>query len=498
MDRIKEFIGIGIVCSVGLATFIFVVSLISRGYEALTTKKVDLLLANSTPYEIQFVLAYPKDNKNVKTQGWYSLDPGEIWEKSEVKFPRNVEASFYVFAKTKDHEFVRWLHSSDIPKGKEPAIYWESLDLSHVISNKAMDFVSRPGELPEATGRIQKVGMTRILPSETNSKVFSYVFAPPIKFPNLYPKSSKLSHVAASCLEAKSLAQSLHRQKRFLSTWHGQTTFPFHLGLRIDDKNGPFKKGVAVYPGYNSLPQGEPMPFQPGDILVSLDLSEVYSNWDVGSILYDHATDHQYGGIDEAIPYKVVRNGKLYSGYTTYWFDYKYWSEKPEAPTEGGTLLWSAWDGVSFGFGEQTAAAVTKGLEGLANGLSWLASKLDDTSSPNYIRGPSYKELKWRFTQAEAMRRQWHGESYKIGEFGSYLVSLPRAGVKAFGGKTASRFASSTAGRMSFEIAENIAWSLTDGSPVRTDQELINELRLTIPIAAVGSIVPGVFKKLIK
>lgn len=470
-------------------------------YRSFFYRNVELSLFNNTPYEIEYVLAHPISKTEWKTGGWYTLQPGEHLKFQNADHPRDVEPEYYLYAYTTNREFVQWLHKSDFQENSEPVILWQGNDIQRRVANQKLDFTTDPNGRAEYPSGSYSVGMMKIPNAlgengKDKENKFAWIFRAPVRFKNIELTGNDQDSVAKASIEAKQLADSLHRQMKHQRTWHSYQSFPFHMGVHFVDHNGRYEKGVTLIPSFSNLPTGQLMPFAERDILFALNERPVYSSDDVTQILYEHGIDYENGGIERPLRFVILRNGETYSGQTTYWFDQSYWMSRPSAPTEGGTLLWSAWDGAFFGLGEEFAAGAVKGLEYTANLLEFAMVKLDKAKKqPEYINGPSYKQLRWGYAQVEAMRRHWYPDAYKVGEFSSLAFSLPRAGVKRLGGK-AAKFAGSTGGRITFEVTENVLWSFTDGSPLRTTEELIEELGVTLPIAAAAGAVPGVFKKI--
>lgn len=240
------------------------------------------------------------------------------------------------------------------------------------------------------------------------------------------------------------------------------------------------------------------MPFQPGDILVSMNFKSIYAYDDVAALLFYHATNKDSGGIDKPIHFDVIRGNTLVSGATTYWFNKSYFEQgdrKARMATEGGTVIWEAFDGMTLGFGEDVLPVVIKGMEVGLNGMAWVFEKFG--SKPiQRVNSPSVSDMRWGFTQVEAMRRQWYKDASFFGKATTFLISIPGQALKRGGSKGLSKFVSSRFGTVAIEAGEVVVSSLADRSPLQSDAELVEGIKQDVPLTVGEGLVQGFFKGL--
>ncbi len=327
--------------------------------------------------------------------------------------------------------------------------------------------------------------------------VLSPVVTGDVRFSTLVPNSLDGDVLSDVSEEAWRLSRSIRRCRDIINKFAGEEEFPFELGINIEDHNGLHQMGVRITDCTETLPEGRAMPFQPEDILISMNGSYLYDVYDVSALLYAHGTNMISGGIEEPISFVAIRGNQQVSGATTYWFNKSFFEKgyrKQTMPTKGGSAFWGAFDGGCGGFGEEVGAAGLVAVGTFLNALGWCIEMFDDDFIHNRVDVGSYSKLRWGATQKEAMRQQWYKEATMCGEVLSLFYSFPRKILQSIGSRSVKKFAGSIPGRAAFEAGEATAWSLADGSPLRNSTELSDELKRTIPIAAIGGVVQGVFK----
>jgi hypothetical protein len=289
--------------------------------------------------------------------------------------------------------------------------------------------------------------------------------------------------------EARLLEESLLRQFRFFDVWGGRPQFPVHLGATLDDQNGYCSLGVQITDGVAQTRDGYVMTLAAGDTLVQFAGRPVFGVGDVWSILQQHATNKTGGGVDVPIPFVVRRHGQLVADKTNYFFNRDYF-----AVTDSDRVA-AVWLGLSdsafLGAGCFANAGLVTGLRGLANGLQWLAGKLDEKHTPQYLDGPSFDDIRWGCNQRKAMLKQFESGSYNLGAVGGIFFQPTRALVNRVGGRALTQ---STAGLVLIEAGELAIWTAVDGSPMRTASELASEIRDAAPLALASGIVQGILR----
>ena len=448
-------------------------------------------ITNTTPYYLKAAITYPLNSDEWEIYGWKQLPPGDSWEFDQIV--REVNPEFYVYAESDDDKLIGWIYSLSPSSDGSSTICFQGTDLERTVEPGSMDYRIASKNAALRSADAYPVGFQAMAVSPKHKNRFFSVLRPPRLFPDLDDSEALTeSQIKTTATRAWCVHTSMSRQMRFESQWKEKKYFPFSPGFEVEDRNGPFQRGVTITRRQAVLPGNYPMPFKVGDELISFDNADVYGPGDVAILLYEHGNS-RHKGIKKSIPFSVLRDGKEYSGQTTYWFVKEYFENRNEAVTDGRTLLWGAFDSAVLGYGPEVGAGAVVTARSFANGIMSLGSMINEDYEPNYIKRRSYDALKWQNYQAEAMGHQWHGGAYLTGEIVGFFVNLPRAVAMRVGAKSFKLFAKSKFGAVVYEVAETTVWTVQEGSPLRSSDELKEELRRVLPLAAAGGFVQGVF-----
>ncbi len=446
-----------------------------------------LTFANTTPFEIRFSVFHAHREPTRAMSGWLTIKPGQVWSESIALVSSDGrDPRYYVFARTvdEDKQLVRWLYADMIRHDEEAILQWPNQNyerpdyLEHVVSDAGMPISSDKLASHDHPSDAYVASFMAVGASPENARHYFRAFAVPKHggLSQLQVDENDAAGAREASVEARLLSESLRRQMRVNDALRAATILPVGHGLAFDATDDVIQLGVRVTTAVPFLPLGEPNPIQPGDVILSFRGRPVYGALDVWGLLFEHAGDRENGGIDRPITFVVRRPGEddLIQGVTTYWFNKNYSDRHGVEMTQKHAAIWGVWDGTFMGAGEYVSAGIMS------------------------IRtGKPLAECTWLMKQHQGALNQWFGDTVDAAGLVTVLFSLPRALLKKAPSRMVSGMARSLPGGVAIEIGEQIVWSVLDKSAVATTKDLKEELKYTIPIAAAGAVVPGVFKKMV-
>ena len=445
------------------------------------SRDVTLKVCNSAPYYVNYALNYPINEHESQTDGLKKLGPGQCRD-LERNFPDEIEPAFNLYAKNRHPGYLRWLYN--LEKDHPGIIEWSGDATFQCISDKSISHIPNTGSPQNCSTEVKGfIHVETDKPDEDEWVYFIQDAALSIGLGNF--KGTREEFLKVSRKQTKEQRKAIENQIQFLKTWGGKER-PYDFGFVL--KNNPseysrFKPGIkieGVVP--NTIFQDE-MPFQPGDILISLEGKTVYSYEDAYLILHEHASSIKKGIL---VPYSfsVIRAGQIVQGFSTYFFNERYW------PSPEEDKLWAMYFGV--------AGAVTLGAEAIGhctikkigNGTWDLVLDIfDKEATIERSESESFEKCRWRTNQYAARVKQkyldFHDNAAWLGLITPSAPRLILTGAlkkkmaRALGPGLA-RIAATTA----LETAETVAWTIIDSTPLTNNEEILRDIKHVAPYGA--------------
>ena len=446
-------------------------------------KKATITVANTNPCKTVFVVYSQIGKDQTITSERHELNPGE--EKAITQRFWGVEPNFAVFAHSNDPDVVRFVYK--LPTSHPGIVYYqEDLPEEKITFQKVKaDLLHLPDI--EASDNLVELPFVR---AEIDPNSYTATFQIRDKpFQGLYSSEGVPSpdqETAVFLERSKLLADVLQRQMSFFKRWpNPDRSFPYRLGLAINDHNGSYMPGLFVEATAPMTIRGDAMPIRPGDILVKFGGHPVFSIEDLHLTVFDWANTFDKG-IDVPISFECIRDGHRVSGQTMYFFNESYWGYSDSDSSLA--FQYGFGDGVTLGHSVEVATALKNGAKFIYN---IFRSK---DSAPKEIK--PYSEEVWAGNQLKARLRQMYGKEFDAGSFlgmfcpgPGWVLRLPLARVLARAG--VSRVVASLGAAATIEVVEGVIWTVADASPLQKPEDIVNDLEEVVPIIAGTSIVLG-------
>lgn len=434
-------------------------------------------IANVTPFFVQVSILQEHVGQGGTMTPWRTIAPGESLQQTlTMQAGSGRGPTYQLYARTLDSErgLLDWLYRGTVlPEGVEAVLSWPAGDARTGVTTRYVCDRKMPVSQSRPPSDAYQVALMPLLTSRDRPRQHAAVLTMPDipGFPGLSGTGDSIRQLADALVHARLASESIRRQRgmdAFLQRWQ---MAPFSCGLEFDESDDPTALGVRVT-RTAALPKGQANPIQPDDVIVSFRGRPVFGARCVVGLLREHGVDVANGGIGKPVPFVVRRPGQrnLMHGHTTYYFVKPFWEAAGVRATPTSTAVFSVWDGLWAGFGEDVSGFFYSLQSGLA-----------------------YDEARWRVLQATQMASQWHHGAAAGGELASLFWSWPRAVARRVAPRAFARGAATGLGRFGFELAENAIWILKDGSCLRTSEQTKAELLWSIPVVAVGAMVPGMF-----
>ena len=292
---------------------------------------------------------------------------------------------------------------------------------------------------------------------------------------------SQGGELATILSRARQLGRAIERQRTFRSRFPSDKDVPYLLGVGTRDKNGRTELGVVVTSVTPTDIFGDPSVFKVGDIIIALsgrggELESVFSGEDLSSLLYDHATDTDHGGISVPVKFALIRGSNQVTGITTYRFNLACVQCFPagelsdfHAFLQGAFNAWS-----------------------LSN-EAWLEVILTDAYK--WITGQTINDMTrdhWYLVQRNARLIQYAPKATKYGEtlaFYSFIPSAPRLIVGRFLARTVLMEGSTALlTNVALDTAENATWLVLTSNPTHSAEDIREDVVNAAPQAAAMSL----------
>ncbi|MEQ9823225.1 MAG: hypothetical protein ABQ298_02450 [Puniceicoccaceae bacterium] len=449
-------------------------------------QEATLTVFNVTPFRVDYAVSYPVTDDEWVTTNFMSVEAGKTAKVTRLF--KNSNPDFYLTARSSVYEQrkVNTFHGlSDYDTERQ---YWEGGAVFSPISvrcfNEKLGYWGNDED-------IYGFHKSNVDFARNHQNEFLFVISPFGNNENPQEVYKSKDDLEKACFDAISLSSSLSHVISMKDRYGNLQIFPYDLGLRFAKDDRYWDLGIEITDASTHLSSGEPSPFSEGDVLLSFDGHPIFNEYDVSYLLIEHAQDMEYGGIKVAIPFTVSRGSRLVSGHTNYWFVKEFYDRyKRDRPSQFWTPLWSLGDASFLGRSPEITAIGKVALPFAYNLFEFAASKIGNYE-PHEIPIPDYEEQLWIEEQWKAMRQQWYPNTYLAGEFGGLFINLPRGALKVAGGKSMTRFAKSRFGGIFLEVSENVIWTISDGSSVRTNKQMIDEVIDTLPYAVGGAVIAG-------
>lgn len=439
-------------------------------------KEASVRVVNTAPYKIKFSVYNRFSRDSCATVGWYYLDVGE--KRTITQKFRGIEPQFAIHAQIDEREigFLKRVVGKDeayfeenalgsqifkrIVRNNNFSICTAMIDSLSFMEEDYSDegygfgFVSPEKNLLLLLDLMRKYE-TGYKSDNVSYDTAEYQIADEENFANLYNDEDirgNVDRVHIVTTKAKVLRSSLDLQLKVKELFPNFVhDYPFFPGFLVEDPNGPFQPGVVITEALEKNIAGDPMHFQPGDILTDFAGQKVFSIDDLVVLLYNHGTSIK-GGIEVPIPYSLLRNETFYTGSTMYFFNrrYKGWptDEEFDAVAEG------AWDAITLGYNKKIAKL-------------WHGDKSLNA---------------WQYVQDSYRLRQFFPNKYLLGNIGGAVLSAPRlifqkAFTKSLVKAGLRKGVATTILTTVLEIGEGVVWSIAARSPVKTREALIEDIK---------------------
>lgn len=456
------------------------------GWFFLWPETATLEICNAAPYTVNYSVNYPNSTTKDKSTPLEELKPGQC--AYIVKDFYRIKSQFYVHAQSiSDEANVTWAYSPGISSGDQ------------VIFPSSNENIARQRSIPLSAEHKEPFALARNIRQDKKKSQWEFLLYDS-SFNLVSFDSYKCGHECKqiALLKAGALSNAFHRQMSYKNNFTNKEV-PYFIAGEMTDLNGPFNVGLQVDKAITQSIKGFPLSIRDGDIIVSLNNTVVFSPEDFYILLHKHATS-RYAGIAKPITIEAIRDNKKLLMQSTYFFNRQYWGYSSQQET--ATIVNGVLDAVTLGLAAEARCGLGTALHGIANGLSWLTSKL--SSKPQDMKKNKtldYSGCVWRHTQAIAMQRQFGGDLFDNAAWLSLVTpSAPRLLLsKAMGKKALSVIGSRQAGKflttVSGEIAETLIWTVNDASPLASAQQITGEVRKIAPYAAAIGVVAGVLNR---
>lgn len=445
------------------------------------SRDVILKVCNTAPYAVNYALNYPIDEHEFQTDGLKKLEAGQCRD-LERNFPDEIEPAFNLYARNVDPNDLRWLYNL----GQEhPGILeWTGDGTSQCVNENSISHIVN-NALPQNCSTEYK-GFVKVetdKPDEDEWIYFIQDAALGIGLGNF--KGTREDFLKVSRHQTKEQYQAIENQKQYQMTWEGREK-PYDFGFSLE--NNPtdysrFKPGVRIEEVVPKTIFQDEMPFQRGDILISLNGQNVYSYEDAYPILHEHATSMKKGIL---VPYSfsIIRSGQVVEGLSTYFFNERYW------PSPEDDKLWAMYFGVANAMTIGAEALGHCTLKKIGNGVLDLAREIFDKNKKiKQSDSESFRKCRWRTNQYTARVKQKYLDYHDNAAWlGLITPSAPRLIFTGMLTKSAARVVGPGLARIAattaLETVETVAWTIRDSSPLTTHEELLRDAKHVAPYGA--------------
>lgn len=445
------------------------------------SRDLTLKICNSAPYAVQYAINYPIGENESQTEGMKNLNPSQCRD-LERNFPNDIEPAFNLYARNVHPNDLRWIYNlgqehPGIIEWSGEATYQCVKDngISNVSDNTSSEYCST-----EHKGFVQ-VETDR--PEEDEWIYFIQDAALSIDLGNF--KGTREEFLSVSRNQTQEQFQALKTQAQHQITWGGKER-PYGFGLVFENNPSDFsrfKPGIKIREVIPKTIFQDNMPFQSGDILISIADKNVYSYEDAYPILHDHASSIKKGIL---VPYKfkVIRNGQVIEGSSTHFFNERYW------PSPKEDKLWAMYFGAVNAMTIGAEAFTHCGIKILGGGVwDFALSIFDKEGKVERSDSENLEKCRWRTNQYTARVKQkylnYHDNAAWLGLISPSAPRLLLTGVlkkkmARVVGPGLARITATTA----LETVETVVWTIRDSSPLTTNEELIRDVKHVAPYGA--------------
>ncbi|MBK9948614.1 MAG: DUF1036 domain-containing protein [Nitrospira sp.] len=514
-----------------------------------TVSFATLRVCNTAPYQVKYVVYYPKTSSEGWLTAWSELQAGQC-QNISAEF-HNVDPALYVYGESSGAErILRVIHGIP-PDDLEPLrVTWKGTDIYQCVTN-----VQPPGwqgdtQEKSCPASKERLGFTRV--KERNGQTWHFQFSDPKLLWN--PQKEKVFEEVLK--ETTSYVQMLHkalqRQVAFqeqgyghklsdtitaeerlrlvrgrrklhqsagqeesnfsegwAGTWHGKA-FPFSLGAEVYDPfpDGHLRPGVVLGEVAPQTIFGDPMPFQAGDVLETFNGEVVFSAADLYILLQEHATSRAKG-IQVPFAYSGYRGNTPIKGVTTYFFNEQFWGASKEDALF--TALFATEDVLALGanaFAHCTGKNIgTFFLNGARWGTNLWIEQLNkdfqlDWKELEYYQYEQPDDCRWRTNQYIARLMQKNLDFYTNVAFIGYMT--PYSGIRLVFASNVERYMvrnmgsqvlGQVAANMALETLETTGSIIIGASPGASRADVVREVKTFAPIAAGFGFVQGILSR---
>ncbi|HEX8283899.1 MAG TPA: hypothetical protein VF588_11120 [Pyrinomonadaceae bacterium] len=508
--------------AVGLPLFaLLAVGALGLGYYWHRYKNASLTVVNLRPCKTVFAVHRTTTEGQSLIEGWWELEAGQ-----KLSLDRQfvgVEPEFSVYAESRCPELVRWVY--ELPETHPGTVYFEGgpgdtvsyfyvQPEAQAEAQAAAQPVAQPAGQPDAKddprrvavlevsardwveavpqGGTELVGFVKV-PSGGSSEFMHLItesaFAGIYDERGLPESGGDEAKIEVFAARAALLATSLERQRRFDQTWPDPVkSFPYYLGLEVEDHNGMDVPGVLIKEVvFEKSIYGDDTPFQAGDILQEFGGQTIFSGLDLHMLLYEHAVSLEKG-IEVPVEFKLLRGEQVLAGKTLYFFNPAYWGRQDKLKAAGVGAL----NTVAFGGGAAAEALGWKAARGIGKLFKWATGdKTPDAPAPEY------KQERWEIAQRNARLQQLEPGAYEVGSLAGLVApSAPRllfqkALTRSIARRGIPKLAAVIAASATLEVAEGVMWTVGDASPLRTSEQIVEDVKRLAPYAAGIGVVSG-------
>lgn len=422
-------------------------------------KRASVRVVNAAPYPVVYSLGRSyTDDKDI-VSGWFRLESGEVETFTHDFF--NVEPRYYVYGHDgqmgADVESSREVSTAEIigelyGDDSISVVFDGSTDNAgtgskvYSITNEVFEYVDE-GSSDDVDGwywasfreaKRDRIGDSHLM-----------VFQDP-KCNGIVPNDR--DSLAFLLSNAKSARERIMDRILFYRYWD---TSPFLLPLLPSGGDDPAIVGVELSNVEIDMPTGFINPFRGGDIIIKVGDREVYGIHDIEHSLIDHGFNYARG-IAVPVECRFIRDGLEYAGEFVYLMNEEYWLRFKEV-NAGAAFESGFTTGISLGF-----------MKG--SGVS---------------HGDVVADRFWS-RQFYAANAQIYPDEFLMGDLIALVITPSRIALKPFlRARSVRRFANSMTGSILLEVGEGVVYSINTGSPLRTNEQLSEELK-NVAVFSVG------------
>ncbi|HEX8197672.1 MAG TPA: hypothetical protein VF571_15875 [Pyrinomonadaceae bacterium] len=361
----------------------------------------EIVVLNPNPYKSSVAVRYEAAPGDWQTISWVALAPGEKRTFSATVF--RVEPQFFVAAESHDKQLLNWLLETGdtIYFGGDGETVSGRLPKNRDVDSEQTDSAALElEETEEVQFSLAKTGEIYVLTDP--------LFSEAILSNDGLEINGEDEGFELIAQKARSLHESLHRQKRFEETFKSEADFPFAFEFALTDEetNGFMRLGTNLKDVQSHTLHGDEIMLRDGDVLIGIkseaddDFTPTYSPADAYLTLHEHSLNAD-GGITKKLHFLVVRDGELLQIESYYLFNPDFdWDDE----TDGQAFFDGAMNSISLG--------------------TWAQIYGFFSNDP---------QASWKKTQQIYRAKQLRPGAAQIGEIAGLLVPLPTKILKIGG-----------------------------------------------------------------